>query len=226
MTKYVRPGLLASILAGVVCGIGCNPLTFVDFIGPEPQIPPELQALKSSDKNKKGSVNVVVLTNSGLETREEFLGADRQLGELLTRHLKDLAEFNGEKLSFVNLRKVEDYKNSHPHWQEDITQVGKDLKADFVIYVEINSLSMYEKGSRELYRGHADISVSLHKIGDDDDLPQRKQYIATYPTVRAEPVDIDKPPMVFREQFLNFVGKHISWYFMAHPTRATYMDDD
>src|SRR6516162_2832312 len=143
MTRYLRPSLLASILAGVVCGIGCNPFTFVDFIGPEPQIAPELQSLKPTDKNKKGPVNIVILTYSGLETREEFLGADRQLGELLTRHLKDLAEFNGDKLTFVNLRKVEDYKNANPHWQEDLGQVGKDLKSDFVIYLEINSMSMY-----------------------------------------------------------------------------------
>jgi hypothetical protein len=226
MTKYLRPSLVASILAGVVCGIGCNPLTFIDFIGPEPQLPPQLQALKPTDKNKKGPVNVVILTYSGLETREEFLSADRQLSELLAKHMKELAEGSGEKLSFVNLRKVEDYKNTHPHWQEDLTEIGKDLKADFVIYLEINSLSMYERGSRELYRGHADVSVSLYKVGDDDGLTQRKQYIATYPTVRAEPVDLDKPPMVFREEFLNYMAKHISWFFMAHPTRPTYMDDD
>jgi hypothetical protein len=226
MTKYLRPSLVASILAGVVCGIGCNPLTFLDFLGPEPEIQPQVQALKLGEKSKKGPVSVAIITDSGLETREEFLAADRQLSDLLTKHIKDLAEFNGEKLTFVSLRKVEDYKNAHPHWQEDVAQVGKDLKADFVIYLEINAMSMYEKGSRELYRGHADIAVSLYKVGDDDDVPHRKQDIWTYPTVRAEPVDIDKPPMVFREQFLNYIAKHISWYFMAHPTRATYMDDD
>jgi hypothetical protein len=223
MTKNWRPAVLACVLAGALGGVGCNPLTLVDFIGPEPQVPAELAILKPADK--KASVRVVVLTDNGVETREEFLAADRQLTDLVTKQLKELAAAQGAKLEFVNLRKVEEYKSAHPHWKEDARQAGTDLKADYVIYLEINDLSMYEKGSRELFRGHADISVSLYKVADEDGVPEQKHYNGTYPTVRAEPVDMDTPPAIFREKFLKYVAKHIAWYFMDHPTSSTYMDD-
>jgi len=231
MTKWFRPSIVASILAGVVCGIGCSPMTMLSFLGPEASKPAELQALTIPDKDKKDKndpIKVAIVTFNGYEDREEFINADRQLNDLLIRHLKDLATFNEQKIEFVNLRKILDYTSSHPHWQEDLDQVGKDLKADFVIYLEINKLTMYDPGtSRQLYKGRADISVTLYRVGDVDNLPQQKHYSGVYPSVREfVQVDADTPPGLFREQFMNYIAKHISWYFMAHPTKETYMDDD
>ncbi len=226
MTKFLRPSLLASILAGVVCGIGCNPLMLPAFLGPEPMVPPELHALKVADK--KGPVKVVILVDKGNDFREEFTRADGQLGDLLRKQMKEMAEAGGEKLEFISLRKVMDYTNTHPNWREDVAEIGRDLKADYVIYLEIASLTLYEKGSRDLYRGDAKIAVSLHRIGgsEDDDEVQRKQYHGVYPSVRTGiPVDIDTTPTDFREQFLGYVAKRIAWYFIGHPSNDKYMDD-
>jgi hypothetical protein len=224
MTKYLRPGLIASILAGVVCGLGCNPLTWTSFIGPEPSVPPELHALKVPDK--KGPVSVVILADNGLDLREEFLGADRDLSEQLRKQMKQMAEASGDKITFVNLRKVEEYKSTHPNWHEDVAAVGRDLQGDYVIYLEIRSLSLFEKGSRELFHGQAEISVSLYHVGDADSDPERKEFHGVYPSARGPvPVDQETNLTDFREQFLSYVARRISWYFVGHPTRDTYMDD-
>jgi hypothetical protein len=224
MIKHIRPSLIASILAGIVCGIGCNPMMLPSFVGPEPTVPPELHALDLP--KKKGPVRVAILVDNGIDTREEFLGVDRQLGELLTKQMKQMAEASGDKLEFANLKKLYEYKMSHPNWQEDLQGVGKDLKADFVIYLEIHSMTLYERGSRELYRGRTEISVSLLRVGDEDDIPDKKEYHGVYPQVRnAIPVDVDLKESEFREQFMGFVAQRISWYFMKHPTAETYMDD-
>jgi hypothetical protein len=225
MTKYLRPSLLASILAGVVCGLGCNPLALPSFLAPEPSIPPEMQALTVPDK--KGPVNIVIVTYNGQDLREEFVGVDRQLSDLLARRMKEMSEFSGDKFSFVSLRKVEEYKSSHPRWTEDLAAVGRDLHADFVLYLEINSMSLYEKGSRgQLFHGEAEISVSLRRVADEDAGTMRKEFHEVYPKTRGPvPVDEETSLTDFRQQFLTFIATRVGRYFVSHPTSGTYMED-
>ncbi len=225
MTKLMRPSLFAAILTGIVCGIGCSPMTFMSFLSPEPTIPPAMHPL--AIKDKKGPVSVVILTDASTETREEIIGADRQLSDLVKKMIAGLATANNEELSFVNLRKVEEYKSTHPHWQEDVAEVGRDLKADFVIYLEINSMSLFEKGSnRSICLGEADLAVSLYKVADVDGTPDQKHFHDKYPkSTGGIPVDQELSPTDFREKFLTYLAKRIAWNFEGHPQTDKYMED-
>jgi hypothetical protein len=167
---------------------------------------------------------VVILTYSGLETRAEFIQADRQLAELLARRLLALAQENGEKLSLVPARRVEDYKNTHPDWQQlDLHQIGRDLAADYVVYLEINSLSMYEKGGNQFFRGRANISVNLVDVNNPDEPPAHTSYVDVFPTDARGGISVfDADPAQFRESFLGYVAQRLSWYFSRYPKRDSY----
>jgi hypothetical protein len=192
---------------------------------PESGQPPEIKRLASDDKKKE--VRVVILTYSNdVETRPELIGSDRQLSELLYKQLHELCESNQEKVAIIPPRKVEEFKSSHPDWQkQELATIGRYFRADYVIYLEINSLGLYEKGSaNQLYRGNADLVVTLVDVNKPDEAPEQKQFSCVYPSDAKGPVPVglDTQPMLFRQAFLTFIAKRLSWFFSPYPKRESY----
>jgi hypothetical protein len=231
MMSIRRRWLAAGLLGLASLGSGCNPLLFPTYLfGPEPREEAKLKRLASSDKKKEVKVVILPLL-VGLETRQEFIGADYLLSDALTRQLKKLFEFNEEKVKIVPPHKVEDFKNKHASWRKevDLQEIGRHFQADYVIYLEISSLSLYEKGSaNQIYRGRAKVRVSVIDVNDAEDVAMARDYSYVYPSDARGGVaaDIDTPPGVFREQFLDYVAKQIAWLFSAHPSSHTYYDID
>jgi hypothetical protein len=224
-TSTRRRMLVVSLLLAGALGTGCNILSLPFFLfGPEPKREAELLKLAADDK--KLPVKVAILASNGLETRPEFLQADRQLADLLGRQLTELSKYNGENVLVLSPRKVEEFKSAHPNWYRgeiELAEIGRRLKVDYVIYLEINSLSLYEKGSlNELFRGQADVKVAVVNVNQPDEGPKSKDFYDVYPEEGPVPVGIDKQPHQFREEFLNHAAKKLAWFFVAHPTRDTY----
>jgi hypothetical protein len=223
MKAHARRWFLAGLFAASLAG--CDPATTAYFLLPETKDPAELRRLASDDKKKE--VKVAVLTHTELETRPELIQADRQLAEYLGKQLRDRCAENKEKVTVIPSRRVEDYKNTHPRWRDPL-EVGRELKVDYVIYLEVNSLSLYEKGSSNLmYRGRANISVSLVDVNHPDDTPEQKEYTDTYPSDAQGPIDasMDTSPMQFRAAFLNYVATRLSWNFTGHRKRDGSMKE-
>lgn len=216
-----------TLAAGVVGGlsvVGCGDFgAMAYFLMPEQRIEPKLKHLAVAKNDHKQDPKVVIwATTAELETRTEFVQADRQLGELLARELKDLATEANEKLTIVPGRKVEEFRNSHSEWKQMTpAEIGRKFDADHVIYLEINNMSLYEPGNnaRDLMRGRANISVQLIDVNKPDDLPRSETYTCIYPSEARGPVhlDMDVNPHMFREQFLNCVARELSHFFAKYP---------
>ncbi len=226
MATYRRGGILAGLFLASLAA-GCNVLTLPFFIfGPEPKIPAVYKSL--ADEKKDRELKVAVLTYSGLETRPELLSSDRELSRLVGEQLNKWFEYNREKVSVLGARRVEEYKSEHPDWHaRDLERIGRDLGVDYVIYLEVNRLTLYEKGSvNTLYRGRTDISVSLTDVNDPDRSPGVREFSCTFPGdgKAGVPVD-DSNPQQFRQAFLGYVAKRLAWYFTSHPTRVEYASE-
>ncbi len=228
MKTWTRRGLLGSFSVGLVGLAGCNMLSvpYYLFMAPEPKKDAEIQTL--ANKDKKVENKVMILTYMKLDLKPEFLQADREIAYFLEKELKTLCESNKEKISIISTKKVEDYKNKYSEWQEkDPADIGKHFKADYVVYLEINSLGMYENGSGgTLYRGKADITVSLVDVKNPDDSRPAQPFTASYPReMKMALTPNDKSPAEFRTMFLEFLGKRLAWKFSAHPTRDDFYVD-
>ena len=142
---WFLPGL---ILGAFLCS-GCGPqsLAFMAqrMFGVDDEQPPTLKKIASDDKDKE--VKVVVLTYAGLETRPEFITADQELSGMLTNFLHESYKRNKQKVAIVPPVQVKKYTDSHPNWYMDLNEVGKHFAADYVIYLQVESLSLYEQGS-------------------------------------------------------------------------------
>jgi hypothetical protein len=216
--------LPALLLLTAVCTFGCNPLSPLFLLTPDSKIPPQLKQVASDDRTQE--VTVAVLTYAPLETRPEFLRADRDLSNLIVKQLREGFKANGENVKVVEPRKVEEFKNNHPNWHTmELTEIGSRLATDYVIYLEVSGLSLYEPGSANLlYRGRADLAVNLVDVNHPDETPEAKELNVAFPTESAGlavPAE-DKSPQVFRAEFYKRIATQVSWQFTAHLTKEDY----
>ena len=206
---------------------GCNIMSLPYFLlMSDPKHEAELQSL--APKDKKTEKKVIILTYGKLDLRPELINSDREIAFTVEKNLKALNSANGDKVSIIPSRKVEEYKSSHSDWQDrDPAEIGKHFKADYVVYLEINSLGIYELGSGgTLYRGRADINISLIDIKNpDESQPSRNFTCQFHRESRMQVTASDQSPMEFRQTFLDYVGKRIAWKFAARPTRDDFYAD-
>jgi hypothetical protein len=74
-----------------------------------------------------------------------------------------------------------------------------------------------------MYRGHADITVSLWDVNNPDENPERKEFSHVFPSDSKGPVPVEDISFnQFRQVFLDAVARRLSWYFSAHPTENDF----
>lgn len=223
-----RIGLVAGVLlvAGLISG--CNLLALPFFIfGPEPKIEAEMKQI--GGKDKRDEITVAVLTYAGPETRPEFIKVDRDLAARIADEMRKAFLYNEEKVKVVSPSKVEKFKQDHLNWQTmELADIGKHFAADYVVYIELDNetLSLYERGSgRELFRGHADYTVTLVSVRDPEDGTQRKQFSYTYPSEAKAIHASDTTVILFKQKFLEQIAKKVAWCVTSHPTKDGYVEE-
>jgi hypothetical protein len=218
------------LAAGVVCfGLaGCSFPQCLYFLMPEAKDSAELTRLAGKDGRKEATV-VLWAYMTNFNPSEEFIQADRHLAASLAEEIHRLSEENGEKVTVVKPNLVEQYKSKHPNWRSlEPTEIGHDLKADYVINLEINKLLLYEPHTgQQLYRGQAEISVSVFDMKNPDDVAT-KEFNDRYPNeARGCTDNFDEPWQAFREKFFHHLSKRLAFYFVNHQkrTKEVMVDD-
>ena len=218
----------AAILGTVVFSIGCNPamLSYFLLFGKEDKNEPDCQiAAKGKDVKL-----VIVSAFSGLETRPELVQVDYELAERLTQVLKKRFQENKDKVSIVSPSQVKLFQSKHPDWREwSMRDIGKHFGADYVLSLEINAMSLYEKGSfNRLYHGQTEIGMAVTEVGKPagEDKKWDNIYTTIYPNARGPIPADDSSVAQFRMLFLNHVAKDISKRFAAYPNDERFMADD
>jgi hypothetical protein len=225
MKALLRRSFLTTLVAATGISAGCGDLgSFVYFLMPEQTTPAELKSVVTTDKKKE--IKSLILVRNGPDTGFEFIDADKQLSAMVHQQLVELCETNGDKITLVSPTKVDGFKSAHANWQElQPVEIGRYLKVDYVIYVEINQLTMHDPGSSQFLRGKADLGVRLVDVNNPDESPLRKNFTYSYPN-EAKYIQVDDmPPQVFKEKFLGGIAKRLSWYFAPHAVRDSHLDE-
>jgi hypothetical protein len=225
--QWHRKALGALFLAASFC-TGCNIMALPFFL--LPGMDPKHEAeFKLTPPEKGKEVKIMILAATGLEARPEFLRVDRELSRKVCQNLEEGFKNNKQKIKVLPTSKVERYKDEHPTWRSKAPEeIGEHFGVDYVISLEINSLSLYEAGSANtLFRGHADVSIDLFDVHKTNEGPvHRKEYRIDYPRTKGPMPASDSNVAQFREMFLNRVAKEISWLFAAHLVDDDFHMDD
>jgi hypothetical protein len=211
----------------VALSSGCNiPALSYFLFSPDEQTPPSLKRLATDDKNQKVRV-AILATSSNLQVSDQLSRVDRELSAKVVKQLKAMCKTNKENVEVLPVNVVESYKNKHPDWDQplDLARIGKDLKVKYIIYLEINSLSLYKpKSNNMFYQGETDIRLTLVNARKPDDLPETDEYHERYPDTEIDTAD-DPNPQAFRSKFLDHIAERICWKFTSHSPEKGYISE-
>jgi hypothetical protein len=219
--RWTRRILLFACFVGC---FGCNPLEALFFIRGESRQPASMMKLTNTKEPDK-EVKVAIVVSGRLDARHELLNANRDLAQKTTDQLRKLTEAHGEHLTVIEPRKVEQYLANHPNWKDQdpddlAAELKERFKVDYVIDIEITSLSLYEKGAQQLFKGKAALLLKLLNANNPDEVPPNKEIHEQYPDqIEAyTPADADTNIYEFRSEFLDILAKDIAYCFCEHPT--------
>jgi hypothetical protein len=211
--KRDRKWHLAALVLGLAwLSIGCSPATLSFFFMPftDTNIPPRC---KLAAKGKE--VTVCIVSNfASLETRGEIVPSDGELAALVAQQLRKRTQENKEKVIVVDPSRTRNQALSGRTLQE----IGTQFKADYVVALEIQNLTLYEKGTTMLYRGNIDMVVRVVDVKQGEGAAIFNEPLrCEYPGMRG-PIDTaEMNVMQFRSRFLNKVAGDVARLFTGYP---------
>jgi len=145
--------LLSLSLLACLAG-GCKPLGYLAYLfAPDlgkVTVPAEFDRLQGK------KVAVVLFTDEA--TQVDYPYARWTLSQQIEAALKA----NVRKIDVVPIQRVIRYQDENIEWNSvDRTRVGKDLGADYVLYVAVEEYSTLEPGSMSLFRGRISARASV-----------------------------------------------------------------
>jgi hypothetical protein len=139
----------------------------------------------------------------------------------LAREVSIALRTNVPRIKVIDQQKVAQWTDTH-EWSE-YPDVGKALKAEFVVGIDLQDLAIYQ--SQTLYQGKANVSVTVYdctgetKVVFEKCLPQ-----TVYPPNTGIPAS-DQPEAQFRRKFVTVLADQIGRHFYSHDAKADFGQD-
>jgi hypothetical protein len=216
----------ALILTLLVVNIGCDPIQMMNFIA-TPFADTMIDPVCPLTVDGKESTVVIITTHDDIEDSTMFRGVN----DMLTRQLIGLMEGrfkeHKDKVKIVPFTKVQAYLNKHPDWvTQSKRDIGKHFNADYVIFLEMGPMAMFEKGSNFLlYRGNVDIHIAVVDVNQDEGEGPKyeKDFSCIYPLHGPEDAG-NMSVAQFRGKFLEHIAKDLLVEFAPYETRNKVED--
>lgn len=141
--------------------------------------------------------------------------------EEIAKQVGGLLEAKIRKTRVIDPRQVAQWTDEHD-WN-DFAEVGKALKADLVLGIDLSEFSLYQ--GQTLYQGKARIVLKVYDVAQNGKVVYEKKLPPTvYPPNVAIPTS-DRPEDQFRQQFIRVLSDEIGRHFYGHDTRADFARD-
>jgi uncharacterized protein YbjQ (UPF0145 family) len=210
---YLRFAVAAVVLAAAVALVssgGCrSAMATAMYLIKGNDLDPDYPGLKGK------KVAVVCRTAAGLSYTNATVGRDlaQEMGKLLQERVP--------KIKVVDSQKVAKWCDENT-WEE-YTEVGKAMKADVVVGVELEKFGLYQ--AQTLFQGKANAKVYVYDCKDggkvvfEKILPQ-----SVYPPNTGIPTS-DVQESEFRREFIGVLADQIARHFYAHDSNADMTQD-
>jgi hypothetical protein len=208
----VRPrlALALTLTIAVLPALGCHTLFLsAMYLVKGTDVDPDFAELKGK------KVAVVCRPLVTLQYRNATAGRD------LAQQVTTLLQQQVPKIKTVDQRKVAKWTDENT-WEE-YTEVGKALKADMVVGIDLEGFSLFQ--GQTLYQGKANATVRVYdchkggKVVFEKVLPQ-----TIYPPSTGIPTS-DRVEVEFRREFVAVLADQIARHFYAHDPHADVAQD-
>src|SRR5262245_34974004 len=226
--KLTGRRILAGVLFLIVAGFGCNPLLIPTYFiqgFKQGKIPSQYDFYdKARAAKKKKELKVVVLSERGRSLAPEFVSAERTITNMFVNQLRMNFQQNKEHVVVVPPGDVEKFKREHDDWRAmDTTEIARHFDADYLVDIELNSITIYEPGSRDLYRGHCRIPIRIVDVDKNaGEIFPPHDYESDYPAggeiLPATEMSADR----FQQKFFSKIAIDMAGLFSATETRQQF----
>jgi hypothetical protein len=207
-----RSLLAGSVLAALVLSTagGCSVLPFIAYLYQGLATPAEYDGLKGK--------RVAVICRPVASLQFESSSVSRELSMAVA----NLLEQNVKHIKLVDQDEVDKWEDEN-NWDNYI-QIGKALKADMVVGIDLDQFSLLQ--GQTLYQGKASVELSVYDLSKptkrpafQKSLPQR-MYPPNAPIPAAE-----KPLPEFQRQFIQVLADQIARHFYDHDSTQDFAAD-
>ena len=139
----------------------------------------------------------------------------------IARNIERILAQEVEGVQMVGQDAVEDWLDHNDWNQINFNQIGRGLKADYVVAVELNRPITLNEGPT-LFKGRADFTVTVHDIGKNGEVVMRKQTPEfSWPANGRYGVS----EATFERLFLGKLAENIARYFHEYELNADIGSD-
>ena len=199
----IRQGLLLTValVVAVLPAVGCREVaTTVMYLWKGMDVDPEFAGLKGK------KVAVVCRPLVSLQYRNANVARD------LAQQITVLLQQQVPKIQTVDQRKVAKWTDENT-WEE-YPEVGKAMKADMVVGIDLEGFSLYQ--GQTLYQGKANATVRVYDCKDGNKMVFEKTMPqSVYPPNSAVPTS-ERLEAEFRREFEAVLADQIARHFYAH----------
>ncbi len=159
-------------------------------------------------------VAVVCGTDKGLSNDATTALMSGYVHMALNQHVK--------KIELVRLEEIEEWINVHGTLESDYVEIGKAVKADKLLAIDLSNLSV--KDGPTLFRGRCDVGVTVYDITNRGAIVFRKQIPEfTFPKDSAAIADTSESK--FRNLFLKTIANKVAGLFYPVDPTTDYALD-
>ncbi len=139
---------------------------------------------------------------------------------LMTQHMTMHLKQNVKDIKIVGQNTIDNWLDSRGWAETDFQTIGKGVGAERVVCVTVENLKL--KQGATLYKGRADVSITVYDIEKDGEVVFRQNLDGmTYPVMTETPA-IDTTEAKFRSMYVGIVAKHLAPLFYDHDPKELY----
>lgn len=143
--------------------------------------------------------------------------------ELLSRNVTRILQERVKDIKLVSQDEIGDWVDQNDWDEVDYREVGRGVKADKVVAIDISGFRLYE--GQTLYRGRAEVTVTVYDIKEGGkEVFRRKMPEIKFPTSAAYHSS-ETTESVFRQLFIDVVARQIGHYFHEYDMADRYGRD-
>ena len=210
--RTAAPGRLlrAACLGTAVLLPGCAQFVLLGLlIGGPPHIEPDFDR-ETGDSLVGSESKVAVICYADPKIKLKYSKVDVEVATYVTR----LMQIN--RINVIEPDMVRAWLDAHPDW-ETAAEVGRALKADYVIEIEIRDFDLYEPHSTTLFRGRTTAYLNTYKLHGDKPAERvfSRDVNFMFPT-KVPRSAYESTELAFKREFLSRLGEEIG--FMFYPS--------
>ncbi|MCH7990072.1 MAG: hypothetical protein IID46_13100 [Planctomycetes bacterium] len=179
------------------------------LVGGPPSVEPEFDRWTKSSMTDKG-VTVAVVCYAPKEILLNNFKVDQSLSKYVANRLHQ------HRIKVINPDRIDAWMDQNPNWERAL-EIGEAFGVTYVINVDLEDYSLYERDSPNLYRGRSQVHVQVWEMDDDGEGEKvfERSLNSVYPL--AIPRSTSQESLsTFRRKYLSRLSEEIGRLFYEH----------